>query len=308
MAKNISKTDTLKGLFAGAKEYAQEKNIFAEAEFESEKSFVHLDELYEFQGHPFRVLEDDQMNELADSIKHIGLVEPILVRPRKEGGFEIISGHRRKRACELAGLTSAPVIIKELDNDTAAIIMVDSNNKRENLLYSEKAKAYKIKMDAVKHQGSKVSGSVDSAEAVGSELGESARTVQRFIRLTFLTKDLMDLVDQNKLSFMAGVALSYLGEEEQGIIFRYYLNNQIVPNNAQANKIKELYKQGDFDYEVLDKILAKKVQTEKFSNLKPGKLKQYFQEGTSIIEMENVILELLEKWKNEQKGEEGNEC
>lgn len=186
-------------------------------------TMIPLESLYPYAQHPFRVLDDAKMDELVESIRTNGILEPALVRPRTLGGYEIVSGHRRKRACEKAGLEEIPVIIRELTDDESAILMVDSNNQREELLYSEKAWAYRIKYEALKHQGKKFS--ENSAEQLGKENNKSGRQIKRYIRLTYLQEDLLDLVDQKKIAFRAAEKLSFLTETEQNILLEAILEH-----------------------------------------------------------------------------------
>ena len=201
-------------------------------------TMVPLEKLFPYAQHPFRVLDDAKMDELVESIRINGVLEPALVRPRALGGYEIVSGHRRKRACEKAGLKEMPVIIRELTDDESAILMVDSNNQREELLYSEKAWAYRIKYEALKHQGKKLSES--SAEQLGKENNKSGRQIKRYIRLTYLQEDLLDLVDQKKIVFRAAEKLSFLTETEQNILLEVILEHKIYPNIDMAEKLKQM--------------------------------------------------------------------
>lgn len=214
-------------------------------------TMVPLEELFPYAQHPFRVLDDAKMDELVESIRINGVLEPALVRPRALGGYEIVSGHRRKRACEKAGLEEMPVIIRELTDDESAILMVDSNNQREELLYSEKAWAYRIKYEALKHQGKKLSES--SAEQLGKENNKSGRQIKRYIRLTYLQEDLLDLVDQKKIVFRAAEKLSFLTETEQNILLEVILEHKIYPNIDMAEKLKQM--SGAVSIEGIEEIL-----------------------------------------------------
>ena len=188
-------------------------------------SMISIEELYPFENHPYRVVDDTKMDELVESIKDNGVLEPAIVRKRSAGGYEIISGHRRKRACELVGIQTMPVFIKELSDDEAAVMMVDANNQREELLFSEKAWAYRIKHEALKHQGRKMD--IGSAEQIGKDVGASVRQIKRYIRLTYLIKGILSLLDEGKITFLAGERLSYLDKEEQEILLQYINANVI---------------------------------------------------------------------------------
>ena len=191
-------------------------------------TIIPIRNLYQFSNHPFRVLDDKKMDELVESIKEKGVLEPAIVRPRVLGGYEIISGHRRKRACEIAGLDSMPVIIKDFTDDEAAIVMVDSNNQREQLLYSEKAWAYRIKYESLKHQGLKTK--LETADEIGKDVGESGRQIKRYIRLTYLEKELLDFVDAKKIKFRTAEKLSFLSSEEQQVLLDLITGFSIYPS------------------------------------------------------------------------------
>ena len=198
---------------------------------------VPLSLLHPFRGHPFRVVEDEKMQETVDSVKRYGVLVPGIVRPHSESGYEVISGHRRWRACELAGLEEMPVLIRDLNDDEATIIMVDANIQREDTLPSEKAKAYKTKYEAMRHQGSK--GEKYTADAVGEASGDSGRTVQRYIRLAELTQELLGFVDENKIPMVVGEKLSYLKKEEQDWLVEAVQNSGIFPSRSQADQLRE---------------------------------------------------------------------
>lgn len=253
---------------------------------------INIEELHTFSYHPFRVQEDEKMEELTESIQQNGIIEPIIVRERSNGGYEIIAGHRRTRASILAGKKTIPAYVKDYDDDTAAIVMVDTNNKRENLLCSEKAWAYRIKMDAVKHQGKK---GENSAYETGNQNGDSKKTVERYVRLTYLSEELLNLVDIGKLTFMAGHELSFLNEEEQTLIIHYYNEKGILPSTSQATKIKNLARTGMLENDSLDTLLAKKTEQEKLSVIKPKVLRKYFPTNYSMSDIEREIISLLEE-------------
>ena len=259
---------------------------------------VALSELHEFFGHPFRVI-DEQLTELVDSIKESGVLEPGIVRPRKKGGYEIISGHRRKRACELAGLTEMPVRVMDYSDDDATIIMVDSNIHRDVILPSEKAYSYAMKFEAMKHQGK---GGGKTLEELSNSHGEGEKTIQRYIWLSRLTDGLMSLVDNQKIAFMAGVELSFLPEQYQKLIYQTIDSGRIkTVNLAQASSIRAKYKERGAYFDEID--IAAILFPQKEYKPKPFKFKsnhvtEYFPPETSSEEMEEVIYKLLEDWKN----------
>lgn len=263
-------------------------------------TMVPLEKLFPYAQHPFRVLDDAKMDELVESIRINGVLEPALVRPRALGGYEIVSGHRRKRACEKAGLEEMPVIIRELTDDESAILMVDSNNQREELLYSEKAWAYRIKYDALKHQGKKFSES--SAEQLGKENNKSGRQIKRYIRLTYLQEDLLDLVDQKKIAFRAAEKLSFLTETEQNILLEVILEHKIYPNIDMAEKLKQM--SGAVSIEGIEEVLLGRKLKSRATSIPVKNIRKYFSEESSAEEMEQKIIELLEKWRQEE-GHEG---
>ena len=263
-------------------------------------TMIPLESLYPYAQHPFRVLDDAKMDELVESIRENGVLEPALVRPRTLGGYEIISGHRRKRACEKAGLEEMPVIIRELTDDESAILMVDSNNQREELLYSEKAWAYRIKYDALKHQGKNFSES--SAEQLGKENNKSGRQIKRYIRLTYLQEDLLDLVDQKKIAFRAAEKLSFLTETEQNILLEAILEHKVYPNIDMAEKLKQM--SGAVSIDRVEEVLLDREQKSRATSIPVKNIRKYFSEESSAEEMEQKIIELLEKWRQEE-GHEG---
>lgn len=255
-------------------------------------------ELYEFPGHPFQVQEDEAMQELAESIKEYGVLLPGIVRRRSEGGYEILSGHRRKHACELAGRSSMPVFIKEYTNEEATIIMVDSNLQREELLPSEKARAYSMKYEAMKHQGKKGKG--NSLEEVGEAAGESGKTVQRYIWLSRLSEGLLEMVDRKKIGFVQGVALSFLTGEAQEWVQQIVIETNGTISTAQAAKLKEYGKRDELTLPMVRMILTEEKAKEKPILLRTEKLRSFFPENVSKEEIENRIYQLLEEWKRKQ--------
>ena len=268
---------------------------------------VAIDKLYPFNSHPFRVLDDEKMQETVESVREHGIICPLIVRPRKEDGYEIIAGHRRKRACELLGLTTIPCFIRDLTDEEATIAMVDSNIQREELLFSEKAYAYKMKLDAVRKQGQRtdltsrqVVGKLEAADEVGEKSGESGRQIQRFIRLTFLVKPLLDYVDEKRIPFNAGIELSYLEAERQELLYQVMQRLCVFPNLVQARKLKELGKEGKLDETGMELILSGEKPAAPSVKLQRKKLNEYFPADYSAEQMEEVIYSLLKKWKFEQ--------
>ena len=267
--------------------------------------------------HPFRVVDDDRMMETVESVREYGVLSPIIVRPLSDGTYEIVSGHRRKRACELAGIDEIPAIIRDLDDDEATIIMVDSNLQRENILPSERAKAYQMKMDALRHQGMRpvetpetsrqVVGKLESAEIIGQSTGESGRQVQRFIRLNELSQPLMDKVDHGELAFTPAVELSFLNPQEQEWVFTALEETQQTPSLSQAQRIKQESKAGTLTEEGVKKIISEEKKPLYNSvTLSHDTLKKYFPRNYTAKQMEAVILKLLDGWlrKREQAKEQ----
>lgn len=240
------------------------------------------------------------MQETVESIKQHGVLQPGIVRPCKDG-YEVVAGHRRWRACELAGLEEMPVIIRDLDDDAATVLMVDTNIQRENLLPSEKAKAYKMKYEAMKHQGSK--GGKNTADAVGEKAGDSGRTVQRYIRLANLIDALLDFVDSGKLAMVAGERLSYLNEEEQAWVLEAAENADIFPSPNQAAELKGLSEQQELTEGKVYGILVKKENKGVKVTIPQKKLQNYFPPTYTKEEIEEVVYSLLEQWKNGKEGE-----
>ena len=274
---------------------------------------IPLSELLPFKDHPFKVLDDDRMMETTESIKEFGVLVPAIARPLPDGGYELIAGHRRKRACELAGLESMPVIVRNLDDDAAIIVMVDSNLQRENILPSERAKAYQMKMEALKHQGERhdltscqVGTKLRTDEIVAESVGDSARNVQRFVRLTSLAPQLLDMVDDKQLAFNPAVELSYLKEDEQKQLASALEVTQSTPSLAQAQRIKKLSQQGGITEQALMDIMSEEKKPMKESvTLSHDTLRKYFPKSYSTQQIEKVIFKLLDAWvkKREQQQE-----
>ena len=265
-----------------------------------------LSKLHPFKDHPFRVLDDDRMMETVESVKEYGVLVPIIARPMADGGYEIVSGHRRKRACELAGLNEIPAIVRDLDDDEAVIIMVDSNLQRENILPSERAKAYQMKLEAIKHQGERrdltsrqLVGKLEAADLIGQDTGESGRQIQRILRLNNLEPPLIDKVDAGKLAFTPAVELSYLKPEEQQWVDTALENTQQTPSLSQAQRMKRESKQGTLSEQGIMEIMTENKQTipAKGSVVLPQeKLTKYFPRSYTTEQMEKVIFKLLDYW------------
>lgn len=274
---------------------------------------IQLADLHPFINHPFKVIDDAAMLETVDSIIKHGILVPIIARPRAEGGYELISGHRRKRACELAGLETLPVIIRNLDDDAATIIMVDSNIQRENILPSERAFAYKLKLEAIKRQGSRTdltSRQLDtklrSDEIIAQSSPDSARTIQRYIRLTELLPDLLDMVDNKIIAFNPAVELSYLSKKEQQELLEVMEMEQSTPSLSQAQRLKKFSQENKLTSDVMTSIMSevKKPDIDKVT-LTSKKLQQYFPKSYTPKQMEETILKLLEGWaKKRQQSHE----
>lgn len=266
-------------------------------------------DLHPFEGHPFKVLDDDLMAQTVESIKQIGIVSPLVVRTDPDGGFEILSGHRRLHAAQLAGLETVPVIVKEMDDDAAIIFMVDSNLQRENILPSERAFAYKMKLDAMKHQGQRadltstqVVSKLRSAEEIGQQNNQSRETVRRFIRLTNLSPEILDMVDEKKIAFNPAVELSYLKPEEQKDFLKAMDYAQATPSLSQAQRIKKLSQEGKCTEEAMCAVMdeIKKDELDHVT-IKNDVLRKYFPRSYTPKQMEDKIIELLEKWQRQKQ-------
>ncbi len=261
---------------------------------------IPLSQLHTFKDHPFRVLDDEKMQETVESIKQYGVLVPGIVRSHLDGGYEVIAGHRRWRACELAGLEEMPVIIREMDDDTAVVLMVDTNIQREDILPSEKAKAYQMKYEAMKHQGSK--GERYTADAIGETAGDSGRTVQRYIRLSKLVTELLDYVDKNKIPMVVGEKLSYLKTEEQIWVVDAISNSSIFPSKTQAEQLKEDSEAGKLTEGNVYAVLVKKETEPVNVTISAKKIRNYFPMEYSKEQIEDVIYTLLEEWKQKEGG------
>lgn len=284
-------------------------------EISSQESVVDIPlvDLYPFKNHPFKVIDDAAMLETVDSIIKHGILVPIIARHRPEGGYELISGHRRKRACELAGLEKLPVIVRNLDDDAATIIMVDSNIQRENILPSERAFAYKLKLEAIKRVAGRPSsnsrqvvGNIESADIIGKQSGESGRQIQRFIRLTELLPDLLDMVDNKIIAYNPAVELSYLSKKEQQELMEVMEMEQSTPSLSQAQRLKKFSQEDKLTPDLMTSIMSeeKKPDIDKVT-LTSKKLQQYFPKSYTPKQMEEIILKLLEGWaKKRQQSHE----
>lgn len=265
---------------------------------------IALTELFPFKDHPFKVKDDEAMADTAESIKEYGVLVPAIARPRVEGGYELVAGHRRHRASELAGLETMPVLVRNLDDDAATIIMVDSNLQRENILPSERAFAYKMKLDAVKRQGTRtdltfrqVGEKLNSVEELAKTTGESGRQISRYIRLTELIPELLDMVDDKKIAFNPAVELSYLKPEEQTNLLEAMDMEQATPSLSQAQRLKKFSTEGKCTLEAMCAIMSeeKKGELDKVT-LSSDKLRKYFPKSYTPQKMEETILKLLETW------------
>ena len=274
---------------------------------------IPIAELHPFKDHPFKVLDYEAMQRTVESVAQFGVLAPLVVRPREEGGYEIISGHRRQHAAELAGLKTLPVIVRNMDDDQAVIHMVDSNLQRESILPSERAFAYKMKLEAIKNQGARsdltsrqVVGKLEAADLVGKSSDESGRQVQRFIRLTNLIPELLELLDQKKISFNPAVELSYLTTSEQRDFFEAMQDTQNAPSLSQAQRIKKLSQEGKCSYDAIYDIMGeeKKAEMDRVT-IKNDVLRKYFPKSYTPRQMEETILKLLEQWqKKRQRSQE----
>lgn len=270
---------------------------------------IPIGELFPFKNHPFKVLDDDSMSDTVESVKQYGVLSPLIARPRPKGGYEIISGHRRQHAAELAGLETLPVIVRQMDDDAAIILMVDSNLQREHILPSERAFAYKMKLDAMKNQGTRsdltstqVVSKLRSNEKLGAENNQSRETVRRFIRLTNLIPELLDMVDNKTVSFNPAVELSYLSPEQQQEVIRAMDDTQNFPSVSQAKRIKKLAQDGTFTTETIVAIMGEEKKSELDTvTIKNDTLRKYFPRSYTPKQMEDTIIKLLEQWQKKQQ-------
>ena len=273
---------------------------------------IPIGELFPFKNHPFKVLDDESMQRTVESVEQYGVLSPLIARPRPEGGYEIISGHRRQHAAQLAGLDTLPVIVRQMDDDAAVLLMVDSNLQRENILPSERAFAYKMKLEALKNQGArsdltcgqfghKLNGA-KARDIVADESGDNARNVQRFIRLTSLIPELLDMVDEKKIAFNPAVELSYLDESQQRDFLEAMNDTQNAPSLSQAQRLKKLAQEGHFSYDVAFAVMGeeKKDELDKVV-IKNDTLRKYFPRSYTPKQMEDTIIKLLDQWQRKQQ-------
>ena len=272
---------------------------------------IPIDALHPFTNHPFKVLDDEAMTRTVESIAQYGVLAPLIARPRPDGdGYEIISGHRRQYAAKLAGLDTLPVIVRNMDDDAAVILMVDSNLQREHILPSERALAYKMKLDAMRRTSGRPSkenprqlvGNFETADVIGKESGESGRQVQRFIRLTNLIPELLDMVDEKKISFNPAVELSYLDESQQRDFLEAMEDTQNAPSLSQAQQLKKMAQQGEFSYEKAFDVMGQEKKSEKDTvTIKNETLRKYFPRSYTPKQMEEKIIQLLDAWQKKQQ-------
>ena len=269
---------------------------------------IPIGELFPFKNHPFKVLDDESMQRTVESVEQYGVLSPLIARPRPEGGYEIISGHRRQHAAQLAGLDTLPVIVRQMDDDAAVLLMVDSNLQRENILPSERAFAYKMKLEALKNQGARSDlTSVQvapklSTEKIGEEVGMSKDNVKRYIRLTNLVPELLDMVDEKKIAFNPAVELSYLDESQQRDFLEAMNDTQNAPSLSQAQRLKKLAQEGHFSYDVAFAVMGeeKKDELDKVV-IKNDTLRKYFPRSYTPKQMEDTIIKLLDQWQRTQQ-------
>ena len=270
---------------------------------------IPIGELFPFKNHPFKVLDDESMQRTVESVEQYGVLSPLIARPRPEGGYEIISGHRRQHAAQLAGLDALPVIVRNMDDDAAVLLMVDSNLQRENILPSERAFAYKMKLEALKNQGARsdltstqLVSKLRSNEQLGAENNQSRETVRRFIRLTNLVPELLDMVDEKKIAFNPAVELSYLDESQQRDFLEAMNDTQNAPSLSQAQRLKRLAQEGHFSYDVAFAAMGeeKKDELDKVV-IKNDTLRKYFPRSFTPKQMEDTIIKLLDQWQRKQQ-------
>ena len=269
---------------------------------------IPIGDLFPFKDHPFKVLDDESMQRTVESVEQYGVLSPLIARPRPEGGYEIISGHRRQHAAQLAGLETLPVIVRNMDDDAAVLLMVDSNLQRENILPSERAFAYKMKLEALKNQGARSDlTSVQvapklSTEKIGEEVGMSKDNVKRYIRLTNLVPELLDMVDEKKIAFNPAVELSYLDTNQQRDFLEAMNDTQNAPSLSQAQRLKKLAQEGHFSYDVAFAVMGeeKKGELDKVV-IKNDTLRKYFPRSYTPKQMEDTIIKLLDQWQRKQQ-------
>ena len=273
---------------------------------------IPLAELHPFKNHPFKVLDDESMQRTVESIARFGVLSPAIARPSPDGGYELVAGHRRHHACELVGMETMPEIVRELDDDAATILMVDSNLQRETILPSERAFAYKMKLEAMRHQGERtdltsrqVVGKLEAADMLGKDTGESGRQIQRFIRLTELIPELLDMVDQKQIAFNPAVELSFLKPEEQKQLLEAMDYAQATPSLSQAQRLKKYSQEGKCTFEVMCTVMDEEKKTDiDRVIIKQDVLRKYFPKSYTPKQMEDTIIRLLEQWQRKKQREQ----
>ena len=290
----------------------QKANTAKDAQTTEQILNLPVEQIRPFDNHPFQVNDDDElMQQTIDSIMQVGVLNPVIVRPMEDGGYQMVSGHRRLRACELAGIATIPAIARELNDYEAVHLMVDSNIQRENILPSERAKAYRMKMDALKHQGkaaeqtsSQIGTKLRTDEQIAREVGSSRNQVQRFIRLTELLPELLDMVDRKEIAFSPAVELSYLKEEEQRLFLEAMDYSQATPSLSQAQRIKKPSQQGACSQDAMFSIMSeeKKSDMDKLT-IKQDVLRKYFPKSYTPLQMQQTIIKLLEQWQKRRQRE-----
>ena len=292
----------------------------AAAAQEDKITLLPLSELHDFPNHPFKVRDDEAMQETTESIRQYGVLVPAIVRPREDGGYEIIAGHRRRHGSELAGLSAMPCIVRQMDDDTATILMVDSNIQRENILPSERAQAYKMKLEAIrrkagrpaktaeiddKNNSRQVVGNLESADIVGQEAGESGRQVQRYIRLTELSPELQQMVDEKKIALSPAYQLAALTPKEQGLLLETIDSEQTTPSLSQAQRMKKLSQSGELNEDTMLSIMMEQKKPEKNDiTLSGEKLRKYFPRSYTPFQIENTIFKLLDAWQKKRQRDQ----
>ena len=273
--------------------------------------YLPISELHSFHNHPFKVADDAAMESMVESIKEYGVLMPVIARPLDSGGYELISGHRRRRACELAGVDTMPVIVRKMSDDEATILMVDTNIQRESILPSERAFAYMMKLEAIKRQGARsdltsrqLVGKSETADLIGQDAGESGRQVHRYIRLTELVSDLLDMVDVKRIALNPAVELSHLKPEEQKLLLEVMECEQATPSLSQAQRLKKLSQEGKLTADVMNVIMSEEKKGVGKITLSGEKFTKFFPKSYTPQQMESTILELLEQWKKKRQHEE----
>ncbi|MFT9117102.1 MAG: ParB/RepB/Spo0J family partition protein, partial [Sporolactobacillus sp.] len=276
---------------------------------------ISIDQLFPFKNHPFQVRDDEAMKNTVESVKLVGVLSPAIARPRAEGGYELVSGHRRRHACELAGRKTMPVIVRDLDDDAATILMVDSNLQRETILPSERAFAFKMKLDAMKRQAGRPSKENSaqvgpnlkgkfSAEILGEQVGESRNQVKRFIRLTYLASELLQMVDDRKIAFNPAVELSFLKEEEQKQLLDAMDREQSTPSLSQAQRLKKFSQEGKLSADVIDAIMTEEQDLTPKISIPKDQIKKYFPTSYTPKQMQDTIFKLLEQWQHKRQRDQ----